>query len=399
MADRRTVLIAGGGIAGLTVAICLARRGFRVEIFERGELGQVNGAGIQISPNAMQVLSKLGLSRQLLASGFAPASVILRSGLTGKLLSQFETGPTIRTRHDQPFLVLHRTDLINILAGACREHPDIEIHERSELTDYAVHANGLTALVNRDDRGYEQMGNVLIGADGVWSKFRKHMPHGVEAQFTGDVAWRGIIALGDIPTNVDLRNTHLWLGKKAHVVHYPLRQGQYLNVVAVTPAAEFRSSSNWISQSGHSAIVDHFENWPDELKSVLSASGNWGGWPLYSVSTSAAWSSDRMVLIGDAAHAMLPYAAQGGCAAIEDAWILAEQMEQNREDIQAGINAYVKVRRPRINRLAKLARSNKRIYHMSGIPQEFRDVIMARLSQERLQSRMDWVYGWKPGED
>ncbi|MEM7300371.1 MAG: FAD-dependent monooxygenase [Pseudomonadota bacterium] len=397
MAKSRTILIAGGGIAGLTSALCLANQGFRCVVFERTEKPAATGAGIQLSPNAMHVLASLGLERGLLASGYAPDAVILCQGRTGRELSRFVLGSQIKARYGQPYLVLHRADLLAVLLGACREHPDIDVRFDNRVRDVAQHRNGITVLSNHQDRMEETTGLALVGADGVWSSVRSEFLNGANAAYSGKVAWRALIDSSTLPSSIDIENTIMWLGSAAHFLHYPIRQSRYLNVVAVTsvPESFLPRRGGWIKTDAAPNGIGEFRNWSKPVLEVFEKTQGWGGWPVYTVPHSGTWGNDRIVLIGDAAHAMTPHAAQGGGAAIEDAAVLAHAFSKHPEQPELAIADYDRARRSRIKRIAKLSEENRRIYQMRPPFSWARDVAMKTLPQDRLQKRLEWLYGWQ----
>ena len=226
MNKRRTIIVAGAGVAGLSAALLLANIGFRIIILERSANIDKAGVGIQLSPNATHILNNLGLMRQLTAAAFAPKSIIIKKGSSGKILSEFPLGDDMVDRYGAPYLVLHRADLANLLLNACNDHPDIDVHFETTLEDAAMHANGVTVMTM--NTGYsgkmvEYLGIALIGADGGRSNVRSRIIGSDGAVPSGDIAWRTLIPIEQVPKGISKFDTSLWMGKSGHIVSYPVR--------------------------------------------------------------------------------------------------------------------------------------------------------------------------------
>lgn len=396
MAKRRTIIIAGAGIAGLTLALLLANAKFRVTVLEKSPSIDNAGVGIQLSPNATHVLATIGLSRTLAAVGFAPENISIKNGRSGRELSRYRLGKSISSRHGAPYLVLHRADLANLLLVACNEHPDISVVFGASFEDAAMHDNGVTVMALKSGQMVEFAGSALIGADGVRSVVRDRIIGAPLAMPSGDIAWRALVAVDKLSAEFDLSNTQLWMGRRGHVVCYPVRGMRMLNIVAITPEAHFESQNGNSPEVSPDRLREFFSHWSNNVNALLGLADSWRGWPLHEINPKARWTNNLTTLIGDAAHAMLPYAAQGGAAAIEDAAVLAASLANNRSDIAAGLQAYENSRRPRINKIWRLARKNRELYHMAGVSAFFRNMVLRNYSQKRLQHRLDWLYGWKP---
>lgn len=395
-AASRTIIIIGGGIAGLTTALCLTRIGYRALVLEAKPGPATEGAGIQVSPNAYSVLSQLGLSRVLWTSGFAPSGVNVRGGKSGDLLSRMPFDGPFRERYDSPYLVLHRADLLQALLGVCETDPDIDIRYGVSFQDVAVHKNGVTVLGHGDGRMSEYRGRSVIGADGVASAVRAHVPGAAQPVFTGDIAWRALLNPEAAPAEISLDETTLWLGPSSHLVTYPVRGGTLLNVVAIARWREKKvPDSGWYRDLPDESRLRAFRSWRDPLRELVAAPAAWGAWPLYACTKVKPACEGPICLIGDAAHAMLPYAAQGGASAIEDAWVLARALGDFSDDHEAAWAEFWKRRRNRLDKLAKLARSNRQVYHLSWPMRSIVHSAMRRMSNAQLMRRMDWVYNWE----
>ncbi|NKB53635.1 MAG: FAD-binding protein [Rhizobiaceae bacterium] len=395
--DRRIIAIAGAGIAGMTAALFLERAGFRVLLFEKSPQTATTGTGIQISPNAYKVLAELGLSRSLNTVGFVPDSIDIGCGLTGDPLTQFSLGETCLKRHGAPYTVIHRVDLAHILQTACEDREDIDIHRGTQVADLAAHANGLTLLCEAEQKTTEEyVVSAVIGADGAWSTLRKYVHDSETPQFTGQIAWRALIDIQNTNPALSRTATGLWLGPNTHLVHYPVRAGSLLNVVAITPwTKDYAPRRGWVAQSALDDRTTAYEGWLPHLRELVGTRADWGGWPIFATAKAGKFANGPLCLIGDAAHSMVPYAAQGGACAIEDAYVLASLCSGSADDLTAAFDRFEKIRRPRVQKIMRLSDNNRRIYHLKTPYVPFRDAIMKLSPQASLQKRMDWMYGWE----
>jgi salicylate hydroxylase len=398
--NSRTVIIAGGGIAGLTAALCLAARGLRADVFEQAPAFDSVGAGLQISPNAFHVLEGLGLARAIKTVATAPPAIRVMSGRSGRQIVNIPLGAAAIERYGAPYLIAHRADLQKVLTSAANENPDVTVHMGKRVDDVALHANGVTGLVYGNGKVDEYAGMAMVGADGVWSRMRAMYFDDSEAQFSGLAAWRGLVPLDALPQWPDRENVQLWLGPNAHAVSYPVRQGRYLNFVAITrmgvPADKPKQS--WVQDGDPDELARELGGWHGGLLELLQHRSRWTKWPLFAVPQITSWNFGAMALIGDAAHAMLPFAAQGAAMAIEDAAVLANCLSLDgapAKDTAAALEQYSQQRMRRVQKAARLARQNQAIYHMQPPLSTARNVAMAMLGGRRLLTRQDWLYRWK----
>lgn len=384
------IFISGAGIAGLTAALCLAKQGHRVEVFERMPVLQEHGAGIQISPNAFHVLNSLGLGKHLREQSEMPNAIFMMNAKTGQAITTLPLGLEFEDKYSAPYLVLHRADLQKILLDACEENAKINIHYGQEVVDATSHMNGVTALVKSNEI-HEKIADILIGADGVHSQIRKHALGLPQAVHSGRTAWRTVISNPKLDDNRALNNTMVWLGSKAHAVTYPMRNKSALNVIAVTQEKETQKTQGIKSEE----LYRKFSHWDESFSNIFSEKTIWTGWPLFETPMPKKMASGHIALIGDAAHAMLPFAAQGAAQAIEDAYVLASSLS-NEQTIEAALLHFEKVRLPRVREITKTASRNGRIYHLSGIMAASRNLVLSKLSGEKLLQQQDWIYRWKP---
>lgn len=389
--NRRKIIISGGGIAGLTAALCMANAGNRVSVYERTSALQPIGAGIQISPNAFHVLKELGLGEKIIEAGTAPNAILMMNALNGKQLSRIPLGFDIHDIYGAPYIVIHRADLQKILFEACEKHHDISVSFGTEIIDAALHDNGATVLINSDLETSEETCDVLIGADGIHSRLRQDVLELPMAKYTGKIAWRALVPANQVKMHQAMDNTIGWLGPKAHGVTYPVQNGNYLNIVVVTQEAD-QSTAQAISRTD---LLQGFSHWCDEFKTLLELEENWTGWPIYETRDISRMVYRNVALIGDAAHAMVPFAAQGAAQAIEDATVLADCLTKI-DTVEEALKAFEAKRLSRVRLVTKTARKNGRIYHLTGIPAFLRNIGMMKIPGDRLLRKLDWIYRWKP---
>jgi salicylate hydroxylase len=389
----RTIVVAGAGIGGLTAALALARQQYRVVVLERSEQLEEAGAGIQLSPNATHILSELGVSALLEPHVVVPDDISV-SAAGGNEIISIPVGGNAAFRYGAPYWVAHRADLQAALLARVREVPDIALMLGTQLEDFAVHAKGITAVTRRGVARLNEQAKALIGADGVWSTVRGRIFPDAQPQFSGYVAWRGTAATSALPREFSARRVRLWLGRDAHLVTYPLRGDARVNVVAI-------GTGQW-NRPGWSEPGDPVElsrlfpasHWPPAVRWLIDAVEEWRRWALFEVATNE-WTRGPVALLGDAAHAMLPFAAQGAAMAIEDAAVLGQCLAQQPTDIDAALLHYAAKRRSRIARIRRTAQQNGRIYHMSGPMAFARNTTMRLLGGARLMARQDWIYDWR----
>lgn len=388
---RLKILISGGGIAGLTAALALAKFNHRIEIYECAETIEPLGAGIQISPNAFHVLKSLELDEEIIKLSGVPNAIIMMNAIKGTKLTSLPLGFDIQDKYHAPYLVIHRADLHTVLLEKCKLHPDININFSSELIDAAMHRNGVTVLIKSTDVISEHLGDILIGSDGVHSNVRSRVLELDAPKYTGKVAWRGLIAQEHIRSAELMTNTKGWLSPKAHAVTYPIRNGAFLNVVIVTQDNKEKNKKVISNQT----LKEQFSHWSEEFTSLLDHEPDWTGWPLYETASPRKMVEGKIALIGDAAHTMLPFAAQGAAQAIEDAHVLAKCLDEDN-NLEDALKTFEKIRLPRVRKVIKAARNNGRIYHLSAPFSNMRNLAFKMIPAQRLLQKQDWIYRWRP---
>jgi salicylate hydroxylase len=387
-------LIAGAGIGGLTAALSLARIGYRVTLLERSKSLQEVGAGLQISPNASAVLRELGLLPALAEAAVAPKAIHLRRAQDGATLTLLPLGQA-QARWGAPYLLVHRGDLQRALVDAVAKVPDIRLVTDSTVTGFVTTETGVALTALHGAIRVEYDGDCLIGADGVRSFVREHL--GCDGtrlpQRAHRVAFRALVDPERVPAAMRLAESTLWLGPKAHVVHYPLRGGSVINVVAVVDetvpidwTAEF-----WSQPASADEIATRFSGFDRRVRDLLAAAGKWLRWPLAERPALARWTKGPISLLGDAAHPMLPFLAQGAAQAIEDAAALARALAAC-DTVEQGLAAYEKARLPRALRVQAQSHRQALIYHLSGPAAVVRDLAMRYLGPARLLDSYEWLY-------
>jgi salicylate hydroxylase len=387
-------LIAGAGIGGLTAALCLSRAGFRVTLLERSKALQTFGAGLQISPNASAILRDLGILPAIVAKALAPVAIHARRGRDGMTLARMPLADAER-RWGAPYLLVHRADLQQALVKAVEQTPSIALVTQSALAGFAATENGVALAVLRGNIRVKYDGDCLIGADGLRSLVRERLADGPATlpDRAGRVAFRALVDSKLVPAALRQPESCLWLGRKAHVVHYPLREGSIINLVAVADdamAIDWKAEF-WSQPAESQRVLARFADFDSALRDLLASATEWRCWPLLERPRLASWTKGPIALLGDAAHPMLPFLAQGAAQAIEDAAALGQTLA-TASTIEAGLAAYQAKRLDRVQRITQESRRQAAIYHLSGPAAFARDLTMRFAGPKRLLDRYDWLY-------
>jgi salicylate hydroxylase len=400
VAAPRTIVVAGAGIGGLTASLALAARGFRVVILEKAERLEEAGAGLQLSPNASRILIDLGLQKRLAPRAVTPEAISIMSARAGGEIARLPLGEAAGLRAGAPYWVVHRADLQGALQAAVNDHSDIDLRLGCQFEDVASHAKGLTVVQRRGDARRQEPAVALIGADGIWSAVRNQLFPDVQPQFSGLIAWRGTLDATTLPREHTSARVQLWMGPSAHLVTYPISGGRQINVVAIVPGTWNRPG--WSAPGEAREIRNAFASprWPSTARMLINAVDGWRRWALFTLPDVGEWSNGAVALLGDAAHAMLPFAAQGAGMAIEDAAVLAGCLGETAGEPVAGVPAalkrYGRLRRGRVLRVQRAARQQGRIYHLTGPLALARDLAIRAIGPRRMLARQDWIYDWRP---
>ncbi len=383
-------LIAGAGIGGLCTAICLARRGWRVGLYEKAKFLDEAGAGLQLSPNASAILQKIGIIERLTRFALCPQAITIRRARDGATLALMPLEDAER-RWGAPYLAVHRADLQRVLLDTAARESGIHLVTGAAVNGIEQDANGVSVAIGQGTIVSKVEGDCVIGADGVRSFVRQFL--GAEsARFTRRTAWRALAEAARVPAAMRRQETTLWLGRGAHLVHYPLRGGTVINVVAIVDEDFCSGEENfWASPGDPRFLEPRFDGWDGAARELLSAASGWRKWPLFDCRPIANWVTGRVALMGDAAHPMLPFLAQGAAQTIEDADALGVALDQGK-DICAGLRAYQAMRHARATRVQKESRRQAAIYHLTGPAAFLRDAALRALSGSRMLARYDWLY-------
>lgn len=391
MTKHLPVLIAGGGIGGLSAAIALGRAGLDSTVLERSSFTEESGAGIQLGPNATRLLAKLGVLDAIAPSSFKPEAIWLFDGVTGRRLATVPLGANAESRYGAPYFTLHRADLHAGLRSVAEALEPVTLTSGFDVAGIEDRG-GMVEVAKLDGTMLEGAG--LIGADGLWSTVRKSIAPDARLRFSGATAFRALLPRDGLPNPFSAPVVGLWLGPRAHLVHYPVRGGEALNVVAVTEGGQ--AARGWNQAGDASALRSRFTSWCKESKSLLERVEAWRSWSLFSLPPFPQWSRGPTTLLGDAAHPVLPYLAQGAALAIEDAVTLAQQLDAKRNDVAAAFRAYETQRRPRATRLQRTARRFGWLYHLRGPARLARNFALQNRNAETALHRFDWLYGETP---
>jgi salicylate hydroxylase len=293
-------------------------------------------------------------------------------------------------RHGAPYWVAHRKDLHAALLQAVRTQPLIALSMGFDASEVAM-GDGHVAVAA--ETGEAWSGRALIAADGIWSPMRTLVFGAAKPKFCGKSAARSIVPLDALPLEFQRPETTIWLFANAHVVHYPVSGGAELAIVVVLD--DVHESRDWNAPVPPTWIQQHMPLCAEPLQALILEARTWKRWSLHTLPVPRQWAHGPVALLGDAAHPMLPFLAQGGVMALEDAMLLADALHRNADDVPAGLMSYQRRRRPRVVRVAKASRRNGRTYHLAGVPALARNLVLRKVPAHRLMARYDWLYGWR----
>jgi salicylate hydroxylase len=391
----RRIVVAGAGIGGLTAALALAVRGHGVTVVEQSARLEEAGAGLQLSPNASRVLVELGLGEALRSVVVAPEALEVRAAGSGRRVVRMPLGPVAELRYGAPYWMLHRADLQAALVSAAQANPQITLAAGGKVEGFAARHDGVTVRSQRGSEPVAYEADALIGADGLWSTIRNRLGNAATPQFRRRTAWRSLVPAADAPAALRDPIVRLWLGPEAHLVHYPVCGGRAINIVAI--ASDSREQPGWSGEGSAQELMQRFppSHWCREARALLELPATWSTWRLYDMPPLARWGEGPVTLLGDAAHPMLPFLAQGAALAIEDAAVLADALAQS-PDVPSALRAYEHARRARVARVQAAARRNGTVYHLAGVAALVRDLGMRIIGGDGLLRRYDWIYRWCP---
>jgi 2-polyprenyl-6-methoxyphenol hydroxylase-like FAD-dependent oxidoreductase len=394
--SSRTVIIAGAGIGGLTAALALARNGFRALVLEQAERLEETGAGIQLSPNATRILIDLGLADRLQPHVVVPTAIRVLGGRSGREIVRIPLGAGAAQRYGAPYWVIHRGDLQAALSDAAVQDLNIVLRLGMNMEDFATHPHGVTVSARGATGLWTEHGHAVIAADGLWSAARARIASKAPPRFAGRTAWRALVPAAQLAPEFREPLVHLWLGRDAHLVHYPVKGGKLVNVVVIT--ADDWSGPGWSEPASRVDLLARLSprRWAPQAHSVFHAPDAWLKWALYETEPLASFAHGAAALLGDAAHAMLPFLAQGAAMAIEDSAVAAQCLARMPDDPAAAWESYSAIRRRRTRKVQRLAARNGKRYHRTGAAAMLRNMAMRLLGGERLLQNYDWLYDWRP---
>ena len=382
------VLIAGGGIGGLTAALSLLKHGIDVDVYEQaGELKEV-GAGVQLAANGTRVLYALGVGEELKALSCEAQGKEIRHWQTGETWKLFDLGPVSIERYGAPYFTVYRPDLLAVLAQAVvREKPDA-LHLGERCRGFTQDEDSVTLQL---ENGATVRGNALVGADGVHSRIRQALFGADRPEFTGVIAWRGVVPMERLPSHMARMVGSNWVGPGGHIVHYPLRAGRLMNFVGALERADWRVES-WSARGTQEELAADFRGWHADIQAFVRAIDMPYKWALMVRAPLERWTVGRVTLLGDAAHSMLPFLAQGAVMAIEDGYVLARCLGQY--DVDTALQRYEEARRERTRRTVEGSAANIYRFHNRALadPEEGRKFIDREWASQRIADRYEWLF-------
>jgi 2-polyprenyl-6-methoxyphenol hydroxylase-like FAD-dependent oxidoreductase len=388
MAETSPFIIAGGGIGGLGTALALGLKGFPVHVLEQATEFKEIGAGIQLGPNVFTPFKKLGIRDRVLQDVAIPTGLEMRDALNGELITRMPLGDDLTRRFGDTYAVIHRADLHGIIYEACRKLPNVTLETNARVIDYAD--KGDEVVVSMED-GRQLRGRAMIGGDGMWSKTRQKIVNDGKPRVSGHIAYRAVLKREDVPADLWQPDVVLWAGPRTHLVHYPLRRGELYNLVAVFHSDQY--VEGW-DQAGDPALLHaHFKGQAPQVLRMLDKIETWKMWVLCDREPVKDWTQGRATLIGDAAHPMLQYLAQGACMALEDAVCLAEKVEAKPDDVHGAFMDYQNARYLRTARVQLMARVYGEAYHARGPIAELRNNMLRSRTPEQAIEGIAWLYG------
>lgn len=383
------ILIAGGGIGGLAAARALALKGYRSIVLEQAtEFGEI-GAGIQLGPNVDRVFDRLDVRPAMRDIAFYPQNIIMMDSLSQEEITRLPLGDAFEDYFGNPYGVIHRADLHEVLLHACGGMAEIELHAGVEVTGYEDNGDRVT-VQTAGGQTYE--GAALIGADGLWSKIRPTIINDGDPIVSGHIAYRAVLPIADVPPELEpwMDDVVLWGGPFNHLVHYKLRRGELFNIVAVFHSQKY--VEGWDEFGDPEELHQHFQGTAPQVRALLDKINVWKMWVLCDRKPAKNWTKGRITLLGDAAHPMLQYLAAGAGMAMEDAVCLADLLADYEGDVERAFADYPPKRYLRTGRVQLTARFYGDIYHAEGVARELRHLMLAGRDPAGPYKGVEWLY-------
>jgi salicylate hydroxylase len=382
------VLVVGGGIGGMAAALALHQQGFAVDLFEQSaEIGEI-GAGLQLGPNGFAALDALGVGERARRRAVYTDNLIMMDAIDGSEVARVPLGEAFRKRFNNPYAVIHRADIHVSVYEEVQLAPEIHIHTSSRIVEVDVGEHGVRLV---DATGAVHEGAAVVGCDGVHSAVRQYLI-GDAHRVSGHVVYRGVVPRDDMPTDLRWNAAAIWVGPNYHLVHYPLRGGEQYNLVVTFHS---REQEEWgVREGSRDEVMSYFTEICDRPRQLLDKPTSWKRWATADRAPVERWGTGRATLLGDAAHPMLQYLAQGACIALEDAVTLREAIRTCSLDLEAAFRLYESKRLVRTARVVISAREMGRIYHAKGIERQVRNSLWAGRTPDRYYDALEWLYGW-----
>jgi len=382
------ILIAGGGIGGLSAALALAGAGLPVRVLEQADAFREIGAGLQIGPNAFRVFERLGVTQAVSDIATFPSSMAVIDALDGSTITSLPLGEGFTRRFGYPYGLMHRADLHGVLLEACRARPGaIELLTGSRIASF--NDDGSKVQVETA-AGAVHRGAALIGADGLWSMIRQALVGDGEPRLAGHVCYRAIVPTEDISAVLKANSMALWVGPKLHMVLWPMRKERFYNVTVVFHSDRF--DTGWDAAGNREPLLEHFACTWQPVREMLASISDWRTYVMRDREPIRNWSRGRVTLLGDAAHPMLQYLAQGACMAMEDAVCLADCVSDTRGAYEQAFIQYQQKRYLRTTRVQLTARLYGHVYHAEGAAADLRSAFLQSRTADQTFDSMAWIY-------
>jgi len=384
----RPFIVVGGGIGGLACALALSQKGFSSLVLEQAPQFAEIGAGIQLGPNVFRMFEKLGVTDEINKFAVYPQGLMMRDVVTGEEVTTLPLNEAFLARFKYPYGVIHRADIHRVLLEACQKRPQhVALLTNSKAVDFEDLGDRVTA---RTEAGVSHEGCALIGADGLWSNVRQKIVGDGKPNVSGHITYRAVLKASDMPEELRWQMMVIWAGEKTHLVQYPVRGGELFNLVATFHSSKF--AEGWDSFGDSAELHERFAGACAPVKALLGKIESWRMWVLCDRPPIRDWSKGNMALLGDAAHPMLQYLAQGANMAIEDSVCLAGKLARAQGDWSGAFEAYWRERYLRTARVQLTARLYGEAYHASGATRDLRNAVLGARTQEQAFESMAWLY-------